>query len=45
MRRVKAIALLIALILTSFYLGGCNTFEGFGEDVSNLGEAIEDAAD
>lgn len=26
-------------------LGGCNTVDGFGEDVENTGEAIEDTAD
>ncbi|XBQ17058.1 MAG: entericidin A/B family lipoprotein [Oceanicaulis sp.] len=26
-------------------LGGCNTIQGFGQDVENTGEAIEDAGE
>ncbi|MFP4518176.1 MAG: entericidin A/B family lipoprotein [Oceanicaulis sp.] len=26
-------------------LGGCNTLQGFGQDVEGTGEAIEDTAD
>ena len=28
-----------------FFLSACETTEGFGRDVENTGEAIEDAAD
>ncbi|MEJ2256659.1 MAG: entericidin A/B family lipoprotein [Woeseiaceae bacterium] len=38
----------IAVLLTAllgFGLGGCNTTQGFGEDVEAAGEAIEDTAE
>jgi entericidin A len=38
--RALALALLLAPVL-----GACNTMEGFGEDLSHLGNAIEGAAD
>ena len=39
--------LLIAagLMWTSATLTGCNTTEGAGEDIEDLGEGIQDAAD
>ncbi len=40
-KRAKLIAL--ALVVASG-LSGCNTFHGFGEDVSHLGGAISRAA-
>lgn len=39
-------SLLAALILIGLAsLAGCNTMEGFGEDVQSAGEAIEESAD
>ncbi len=35
-------ATLFSLLFLS--LGGCNTVQGFGEDVEETGEAIEDTA-
>jgi predicted small secreted protein len=39
--------MLMALLFTGFTFGvvGCNTVEGVGRDVEDLGDAIEDAAD
>lgn len=34
-----------AVILSLVLLAGCNTVEGAGEDIQNLGEAIQDGAD
>ncbi|MGO2414625.1 MULTISPECIES: entericidin A/B family lipoprotein [Cobetia] len=31
-------------LLLSLFLGGCNTVEGFGEDLEHLGGSIEDSA-
>lgn len=36
---------LLAAILLAGFLGACNTVEGVGEDIEDLGDAIEDAAD
>lgn len=33
-----------AVVVAGLALQGCNTTEGFGEDVENLGDAIEDSA-
>lgn len=33
------------VLAAPFALSACNTTEGFGKDVKNTGEAIEDAAD
>jgi len=38
-------SLLSALLLTSAFLAGCNTVEGVGRDIEDLGDAIEDEAD
>jgi entericidin A len=40
----KKIACILLLLTAAFALTGCNTVEGFGRDVANAGEAIEDAA-
>lgn len=39
--------LYLLLLMMTFTLGaaGCNTTEGFGQDVEATGEAIEEAAD
>jgi len=36
---------LLSLGLAGLLLTGCETVEGFGRDVENTGEALEDAAD
>jgi predicted small secreted protein len=40
----KIIALTFILLLGGGLLTGCNTMEGFGQDVENAGEEIEDEA-
>ncbi|SDL42830.1 Predicted small secreted protein [Modicisalibacter muralis] len=40
----KIIALTFMLLLGGGLLTGCNTMEGFGEDVENAGEEIEEEA-
>ena len=43
--RVKKIAALaIVAVHLAVVLTACNTTEGFGQDVENLGDAIEDSA-
>jgi predicted small secreted protein len=42
-RRFMKAVLLTALL--GFGLGGCNTTQGFGEDVKAAGDAIEDTAE
>ena len=32
------------ILLSCFLLGGCNTFKGLGEDLRQLGSAIERSA-
>lgn len=41
MRKMTAVALLAA----GFALAGCNTMSGFGQDVSKVGNKIENKAD
>ncbi len=36
--------LIIASLAAMFVLTGCNTFKGFGQDVSSAGEAVTDGA-
>lgn len=36
---------LMLLMLTALAAAGCNTTEGFGQDVEATGEAIEDTAE
>lgn len=38
-------SLLGSLLLSCFAIAGCNTVEGVGRDIENLGDAIEDEAD
>lgn len=40
----KIIALTFILLLGGGLLTGCNTMEGFGEDVESAGEEIEEEA-
>lgn len=35
----------LVLILMGLGISGCNTTEGFGEDLQSAGEAIEDTAE
>lgn len=41
--RIKAMFLLV--FATTFLISGCNTVQGFGEDVEKLGGAIANAGD
>lgn len=41
----KRFALLLTLVLSSFFMTACNTVKGAGQDVENAGDAVEDAAD
>ena len=41
MRRALALMSLLGVLAVA----GCNTAEGFGQDVENAGEAIEDEAE
>lgn len=36
---------LAASLLVTFVLTGCNTFKGFGQDVSKAGETVTDTAE
>lgn len=36
--------LVLSLALVSLFTSGCQTTQGFGEDVENLGDNIQDAA-
>ncbi|MBS0855467.1 MULTISPECIES: entericidin A/B family lipoprotein [Tatumella] len=40
----RSLQILLLCLLTSV-LSGCNTFHGFGEDVSHLGNAISRVAE
>lgn len=39
---LKAISL---LLLAAFFVAGCNTMEGAGQDIQKGGQKLEDAAD
>lgn len=45
MRRFSIIMVLLSLLALSLHLQGCNTIRGFGQDVEQAGDAIEDAAE
>lgn len=36
--------LFVTGLVISFFLTGCNTFKGFGQDVSNVGHAVSNTA-
>lgn len=38
-------SLIGALLLSALFIAGCNTVEGVGRDIENLGDEIEDEAD
>ena len=40
MKKVLAASVMIAVVLT-----GCNTFKGFGQDVSKAGDAVTNTAE
>ncbi len=40
----KGIALLVLILTAMALAGGCATFRGMGEDLKNLGQAIENKA-
>ena len=40
MKKVLAASVMIAVVLT-----GCNTFQGFGKDVSKAGDAVTNTAE
>lgn len=37
--------ILVASIMAAFVLTGCNTFKGFGKDVSKAGEKVTQTAE
>jgi predicted small secreted protein len=41
----RRFAMLLALVVSSFFMSACNTIRGAGQDIENAGDAIEDAAD
>lgn len=45
MKKYTKTIITTALLLTLPLISACNTMEGFGEDVTNTGQAIEDTAD
>ena len=38
-------SLIGSLLLTSLFVAGCNTVEGVGRDIEEIGDEIEDEAD
>ena len=42
---IKKAALLLLVVFCMALLTGCNTMEGLGKDIKQLGENIEGAAD
>jgi len=42
---IRKVLLVIAMIISVFYLVGCRTVQGLGEDIEWLGEKIAEAAD
>lgn len=41
----KTLMMLVATLFGIAVLSGCNTVEGFGKDVQQVGDGIEDSAD
>lgn len=41
----KYFSVFLVSVFSLFILTGCNTMEGFGDDVEDAGEEIEDRAD
>ncbi len=42
---IKKILLIIALVVLTFSLFGCETFKGVGRDIQSAGEAVENTAE
>lgn len=42
---IRKVLLVIAMIISVFYLVGCQTAQGLGEDIQSLGEKISEAAE
>ena len=42
---LKKILLLVLLTMYMTAMSGCNTLHGFGEDLEEIGEGIQDAAE
>lgn len=40
----KTLMMLVATLFGIAVLSGCNTVEGFGEDVQQVGEGVQDSA-
>ena len=47
MRRLTLLSLALGVLLlaAAAVMPGCNTVEGFGEDLEEAGQALQDAAD
>ena len=43
--RTTLLSFVSGILLSTAFLGGCNTVEGVGRDIEGLGDAIEDQAD
>ncbi|SFC72043.1 Predicted small secreted protein [Kushneria avicenniae] len=41
----RMMLLMVVMLLSAGVLGGCNTMHGAGEDISDGGQAIQNAAD
>lgn len=41
----RMMLLMVVMLLSAAVLGGCNTMHGAGEDISEGGQAIQNAAD
>jgi predicted small secreted protein len=44
-KMIRKVLLVIAMIISVYYVVGCRTVQGFGEDIEWLGEKIAEAAD
>jgi predicted small secreted protein len=42
---LTSVLALLAMLLGTVTMTGCNTFQGAGEDVENAGDAVKDAVD
>jgi predicted small secreted protein len=42
--RMKKVIALVLLATSTLVLGGCNTVHGFGQDVSKVGEKMQDGS-
>ena len=40
-RMILVTAMLVAMLSGMLTLGGCNTWNGFGQDIENTGQAIQ----